>query len=285
MKQIEQGYSLLELLIAITLALFLSAGMINIFIHSKDTYRLTHSLNRIRTNARIAFSALSRDIHMAGLIGCISLIDFLPLHTDLSPDSNLVVWHKGNTTAKLALPNLKRIQTNSDIILIQSMNPNTIPVKFAKGSQIYLMRRAIFRPNDSLLISDCQHAEAFHWGHINLSYSYSVDSELGFLDKIIYYIGDTGRISETGERIYALYRRNLNKPSNKPIELVEDIENMSIRLGLKNENGNFYYEEADKIKQWSGVRSVEISLLLTDNKQFRRKWKHIIGLRERENKN
>lgn len=282
-NSVEQGYSLIELLIAISLALFLSAGVISIFIHSKATYYLTQQLTNIETNARSAFHALSWDIHMAGLIGCMRLADFSPLHTNLSLNSSLVVWHKGYTTAKMALPNLHRIQTNSDVILVQRLNPNTIPVSFAQGSQISLLKRAIFKPNNMVLISDCQHAEAFRWGQVKLSYNY-LESELGFLDKIIYYIGDTGRISESGRPLYALYRRNLNKSSHKPIELVEGVERMSIRLGIKNLiNGNLFYENADKVKQWSDVRSVEIKLLLTENKLLRQ-WKYIISLRERENR-
>ena len=282
MKQVERGYSLLELLIAITLALFLSSGMINIFIQSKNIYQLTQNLNKIQASARIAINALSHDIRMAGLIGCVRLIDFLPLHRHLTLGTSLVVWHKGQTTAKLALPKLARYRQDSDIVLIQSMNPNTIPVRFAKANNISLINRTVFAPKDNLLISDCQHAEVFNWGHKNLKYTYQIGSEVGFFDKIIYYIGDTGRISEMGQGIYALYRRNLNKSAKKPIELVEDIEKMSIRLGLKDAYGNLNYIDADKVKRWSDARSVEIKLLLTNRKQIRREWRYIIALRERE---
>jgi hypothetical protein len=85
-----------------------------------------------------------------------------------------------------------------------------------------------------------------------------------------------------GQGIYALYRRNLNKSAKKPIELVEDIEKMSIRLGLKDAYGNLNYIDADKVKRWSDARSVEIKLLLTNGKQIRREWRYIIALRERE---
>jgi type IV pilus assembly protein PilW len=282
MKQIERGYSLLELLIAVTLALFLSLGMMNIFIQSKNIYQLTQNLNKVQTNARIAINALSHDIRMAGLIGCVRLIDFLPLHSHLTPDTSLVVWHKGQTTAKFPLPKLARYRQDSDIILIQLMSPNTVPIKFAKAGNISLINRTPFTPKDSLLISDCQHAEVFNWGHKNLKYIYRIGSEIGFFDKIIYYIGDTGRISETGQGIYALYRRNLNKSIKKPVELVEDIERMSIRLGLKDRDGNLNYIDADKVKRWSDARSVEIKLLLTNGKKIRREWQYIIALRERE---
>ncbi|MFZ0219772.1 MAG: PilW family protein [Candidatus Aquirickettsiella sp.] len=283
MKKIQQGYSLLELMIALSLSLFLCIGMINIFTHSKNIYQLTQSLNTISTKARIAFYLLSHDIRMAGFIGCVRLIDDFPLNSHLTRNTSLVVWHKGYTTTKLSLPNPARYQKDSDAILIQFLDPNTFLVKNAQASHIALVGKRVFRPKDILLISDCQHAELIHWNNIHLTYSYAVDSEIGFFNKIIYYIADTGRINETGQSIYALYRRNLSQSFYKAIELIEGIKSMSIRLGIKNSDGTLYYTNANEVKHWADARSVEIRLLLTDIKQLQREWKQVIGLREREN--
>ncbi len=287
MKRIEQcsGYSLIELMLAISLSLFLSMGMINIFIHSKNIYRLTQSLNTISSKARMAFHLLSHDIRMAGFIGCVRLTDALSLTRYLTGDTSLVVWHKGYTTAKLSLPKLARYQKDSDAILIQFLDPNTFPIKEAKSNHVVLAHRRVFRFKDSLLISDCLHAEFIHWNNIHLTYSYQTDSEIGFFNKIIYYIADTRRISETGQTIYALYRRNLNQSFYKPIELIEGIKRMTIRLGMKNEDGTLCYRNANEVKHWTDARSVEIRLLLTDVKHLQQEWKQVIGLREREYNN
>jgi type IV pilus assembly protein PilW len=281
MKSIEQGYSLLELMIAISLSLFLSIGMFNIFIYSKNIYRLTMALNEIQNKIRLAFHLMSHDIRMAGFIGCVPLMDFSPLKSHLTINNRLVVWHKGNTTAKLSLPRLARYQNESDAILVQFLDPNTIQIKKTQSDQIFLSSKVVFRPNDVLIVSDCLHAELIHWRHIHLRYQYYLDSEIGFFNKIIYYIGDTGRFNESGQRIYALYRRNLNQSIHKPIELIEGIKNMSIRLGMKHIDGTLYYKNANEVKHWSNVRSVEIRLLLTDEKgQLQKDRKQIIGLRQ-----
>jgi type IV pilus assembly protein PilW len=281
MRRKERGFSLLELLIALALALFLSNAVINIFIHCEKTYYLTQGLDEIQTHARIAFQRLSYDIRMAGLIGCVHLHYFLPLNTQLRPETSLVVWHEGYTTAAFNLPALARVRSDSDIILIQALDPNTIPVKFAQENVIVLLRRSPFRLHDKVLISDCEHAEAFAWGYAHLHYVYQKDSEVGFLHKIIYYIGNTGRRTRTGKPIYALYRRNLNKSLSNPIELVAGIEKMHIRLGVRNaKNASLDYISADRIKNWQDVRNVEVSLVF-DIKHLRREWKQIIALRER----
>ena len=281
MKSREQGYSLIELMIAISLSLFLSVGIINIFIYSKNIYQLTQNLNIIPTKARLALNLLSHDIRMAGFIGCVRLIDVMTLNNHLSANTSLVVWHKGYTTAKLSLPKLAQYQKDSDAILIQFLDPNTFPVNEAKSRHISLVNKMAFQPKDTLLISDCQHAELINWNKIHLTYSYQKGSEIGFFNKIIYYIADTRRMNEMGQPIYALYRRNLNQSFYKPTELIEGIKRMSIKLGMKNNDGTLYYKNANEVKHWANARSVEIRLLLTDNNQLQREWKQVIGLRER----
>lgn len=281
MKRLELGYSLLELMLAISLSLLLSMGMINIFIHSKNIYLFTLSLNTIQTKARLAFYLLSHDIRMAGFIGCIRLIDFSPLNSYLTSNTRLVVWHKGNTTAKVTLPMLARYQKDSDAILIQFLNPNTFQIKNAQFDQIILTTRMTFSSKDILLISDCLHAELVHWSNIHLAFRYYLDSEIGYFNKIVYYIGNTGRTSEDGQCIYSLYRRNLNQSLHKPVELIEGIRRMSIRLGMKDLNGILHYKNGNEVKHWANARSIEIRLLLTDAKyKLQREWKQIIGLRQ-----
>lgn len=281
MKSIEQGYSILELMIAISLSLFLSIGIINIFIYSKNIYQLTLALNEVQNKIRLAFYLLGHDIRMAGFIGCVRLMDFSPLNSHLTPNTRLVVWHKGNTTAKLSLPRLARYQSNSDAILVQFLDPKTFQIQNAQFGQIILASRMVFRPKVILLISDCLHAERVHWNNIHLKFRYHLDSEIGIFNRIVYYIGDTGRTSEEGQRIYALYRRNLNQSFHKPIELIEGIRKMSIRLGMRDMNGTLCYKNANEVKHWANACSVEIRLLLTDAKaQLQREWKQIIGLRQ-----
>ena len=281
MNRGEQGYSFIELMIAISLALFLSVGMMTLFSDSRHSYQLTQRLNANLVKVRMAFYLLSHDIRMAGLIGCVNLIDNGSLHRLFIGETSLVVWHKGNTTANVSLPKLARYQKNSDVILVQFLDPNTVPVKEAKSTQITFARKTTFLLHDVLLMSDCQHAEMIHWNHIHLRYRYQENSEIGFFNKIIYYIADTGRKNEKGQVTYALYRRHLNESIYKPTELIEGISEMTIRLGMKKKDGTFYYEKADEVKQWDAARSVEIKLRLNDGKRQQKEWMQVINLRER----
>ncbi|AMO55709.1 hypothetical protein GZ77_26610 [Endozoicomonas montiporae] len=64
------GASLVELLVAMALGLFLIAGIGHLFLSANRTYMLQDELSRIQENARFAMDLLSRDIRMAGYTGC-----------------------------------------------------------------------------------------------------------------------------------------------------------------------------------------------------------------------
>lgn len=66
----QQGLSLVELMVAMVLGLILSAGIIQLFVGSKQTYRFHDAMSRVQENARFAIDALSYDIRMAGDMGC-----------------------------------------------------------------------------------------------------------------------------------------------------------------------------------------------------------------------
>lgn len=65
-----QGFTLVELMIAMILGLILVGGVGYVFLSIKQSYRTNEALSQIQDSARIAFELLARDIRQAGLIGC-----------------------------------------------------------------------------------------------------------------------------------------------------------------------------------------------------------------------
>ena len=66
----QRGLSLIEILVSLMISLFLIAGVIQLFISSKQTYRSYDALSRLQENGRFALEAMSRDVRMAGFTGC-----------------------------------------------------------------------------------------------------------------------------------------------------------------------------------------------------------------------
>jgi len=101
----QRGVTLVELMIAMLLGLFLIGGLLQIFISSKQTYRMQEGLSRVQENGRFAMDFITRDIRMAGFIGCASLrrdddhdgVDDFPnsqLKQLVNPESNYLYLFK-----------------------------------------------------------------------------------------------------------------------------------------------------------------------------------------------
>lgn len=85
----------------------------------------------------------------------------------------------------------------------------------------------------------------------------------------IFYIGNSGRNNANGDPVYSLYRQTLPY-SNPPVEMVEGVANMKVRLGFRNRTAvnsdNITYVTpagaAAQLATGARVESVEVGLLL-----------------------
>jgi Tfp pilus assembly protein PilW len=107
-SQKQRGISLVELLIATALGLFLLAGVFSIYLSNKKTYHYNEALARIQENARVAFLRLNHDVRMAKEITISDKKDELLIKT-IDPDTVLdtkedhlitLNYHVAKTTRK-----------------------------------------------------------------------------------------------------------------------------------------------------------------------------------------
>ena len=68
----QSGFSLIEIMIALSIGVFLLGGIVQIFSASQQTYRMQRNLARLQENGRFALDFLARDIRMAGYWGCLN---------------------------------------------------------------------------------------------------------------------------------------------------------------------------------------------------------------------
>ncbi|HEC17810.1 MAG TPA: prepilin-type N-terminal cleavage/methylation domain-containing protein [Gammaproteobacteria bacterium] len=69
----QRGMTLVETMIAITISLILLAGVLQIFIGNKQTYRVQDAVARLQESGRFAVRFLTKDLRMAGFMGCASI--------------------------------------------------------------------------------------------------------------------------------------------------------------------------------------------------------------------
>jgi type IV pilus assembly protein PilW len=61
----QRGFTLVELMIAITLGLIVLAGVIGVLLANRESYRTSEALSRMQENARFTFEVLGRSIRVA----------------------------------------------------------------------------------------------------------------------------------------------------------------------------------------------------------------------------
>lgn len=66
----KAGFSLIELMIALLLGLFIIGGVISVFLSNRIAYQQNENLGRMQENARYAFEVLGRDFREVGGIAC-----------------------------------------------------------------------------------------------------------------------------------------------------------------------------------------------------------------------
>lgn len=69
-RDIQEGFSLIEMMVAITIGLLLLAGLGTVYLGSRQTFRQQEALARMQEGARYAFEAMTLDIRQAGYTGC-----------------------------------------------------------------------------------------------------------------------------------------------------------------------------------------------------------------------
>jgi type IV pilus assembly protein PilW len=65
----RKGFTLVELMVAMTVGLFIAGGILQIFLGSKQSYRATEAMSRLQENGRFALDYMSRDLRQIGFKG------------------------------------------------------------------------------------------------------------------------------------------------------------------------------------------------------------------------
>lgn len=277
-------------MVAMTIGLVLLGGVITILVSSQQTYRVNDALARIQENARFAFQLLSRDIRMAGYMGCVGE-GTVPNNT--LNNASEFLWDFGQPIQGFeasgggwapALPTqITSPLGGRDILVIRGVDggdtrvishpggtpPGSADLKVTVGSGL--------EEGDIVLVTDCLAAAVFQITHINTSSGQ---------DNVVHNTGagtpgnatkNLGQSFEGGEivrmstRSYyvrsnpngnpALYWRQGNAAAE---ELVEGVEDMQIDYGVDTDGDRAadVYQTADLVADWESVVSVRINLLM-----------------------
>ena len=277
----QQGLSLIELMIAITLGLILVTGVLQVFLSSKTVYTTQQALSRIQETGRLAIDFLTRDIRMAGYMGCASRSSEMQITNTLNNSANyqydFATAIRGYTAAALpanhGLSPLPKADT--DFFVLRGAYGSGVQVtQNNNGAQVFVSdlgeesgvcanggtRYSGICQGDILVLTDCTKARVFQATHISVASNevnlrHEASGNPG--NAITSWGGNSGGDSETfrpGAELliatnitYFIATGTSGRPSlwqnlnGDNLELLEGVEDMSVRYGLDS-NGDYVPE-------------------------------------------
>ena len=181
MKSNQSGLSLVELMIAITLGLFLLTGVVQVFLSSKNVYTSQQAMSRVQEAGRLAIDFMAKDIRMAGYMGCntraanMTTVNTLNSATDFKYDFNKGI--QGYTASSLPAGAIATTpEAGTDIVVIRNAGGSGVRITQTNNSaQLFAEKLAVeagvcaggtdrisgICEKDILVVSDCVKARVF----------------------------------------------------------------------------------------------------------------------------
>lgn len=258
----QRGFSLVELMVAVTLGFIVVAAVGYLYIGSRQSFRNTENMSRMQESARYALDTMARDIRMAGSLGCTSLIEGAPNFVAPAPaltNANAVVGGDAGanppgvpaaTVPRVAGDALSVWGAQGSSVMLASLTAGANPYAFKAGD---ILAVVTCRPAaDAPPVGTLRSAPA----DLTTLPGAPADEVMEF-DRFAYYIGS----NPAGIR--ALYRNSVN---DGVAELVEGVEDMQIMYGVDTtavpDRVADVYQTAGAVADWTRVVSARISLLM-----------------------
>ncbi|KYC29217.1 conserved protein of unknown function [Sterolibacterium denitrificans] len=284
-----QGISLVEVMVALTIGLILTLGMVGLMGGNAQNLRITESLSESQENARMAFELIARDVRQArdtscGPLGNSSVRKIDP--ADATPDWWEEWWPLrglagdeetgaasfGNAIAeRVANTQALQLQETEDVALINTF-PSTTTVQLKDNTPG-------FAQNTIIVICDMDNA-SLHQVTAVAGTTLTIDPAISISDPdnpqfqaaryyaATWYIGNNGRADEGGR---SLYRARLDANGNViQEEILPGVVDMEIRYHTRGEASNDFVEAADLLdpnnatttkNNWDQINAIELTLV------------------------
>ena len=160
----QAGMTLVEVMIAMLLGLFLVGGIMQVFASSRLTYRVHESTARMQETGRMALEVLSRDIRMADFWGCASDLTNVVNNLD-NTGTGFIDFGTGGvvgTEGGSGVPDTLTLRGGSDSGL--GVQP---PYGPQASGNIKVQAGNGLEQGDIIFVSDCSSADIFQISNAN----------------------------------------------------------------------------------------------------------------------
>lgn len=267
----QRGFSLVELMVAMTIGFVILSGVGYMYLESRQAFRSMDNLSRMQESARYALEVMARDIRMAGYRGCASSTgDF---HNTLNKGAESAYnfglpingYDAAGTGWSPALPadagglSSLSIKAGTDAIILRSAFGGGTTVTKEPGmtsADIKVVAGNDLEPGDIVMVTNCKAASVlqitapYGKGEENIVHNTGAGlpgnstkdlgekyadtgGEIIKLQSKSYFIRESASSTATNKR-YALWQfDNYKAPGgDNPAEIAEGIENLQIEYGI-----------------------------------------------------
>ncbi len=288
----QLGLSLVEVLVALVISLFLLTGIVQVYMSHRVSYTFSEAISRIQENGRFALDTMTQDLRMAGFFGCAIFdpADTASLVNNLNPANPgfdaFIVQGPLNGTENDGL-------NGSDSITLRGAKPDQVtvqpPFNVSTSANIFITATDSIQPGDIVMLSNCRGGDIFQVtnktagggaaqqaivhntgggnpGNFNpdacggggnahcLSQTYGSDSTMFELQTVTYSIA----VGASGEPALWRSENGIN------VELIEGIAQMQVLYGVDTNGDKFanQYLVSTAVPNMLNVMSVRLMLLV-----------------------
>ena len=288
-KKQQLGVTLVELMVAVTIGMIIMAGVMQIYMANKQTYRVTEALSRLQENGRFATHFLVKDIRKAGYQGCRSRTQLVPrvIANAIAAGAPDLASMNFDTTggAFKGVDNVPAATVvGANTVLVGT---DILDIQFGGSCSGYLTGNMtavnaniqLAAPNDCnlqanwpFMISDCESVDIARASSVaagagtqtiahaanvnidlNLSKAYQSGAEILTLQSFTFYL------AENGSNVPSFYRHN--NATNVSEELVEGVDDLQFLYGEDTDGSGVanYYVPANKVADMDNIVSVRMT--------------------------
>lgn len=173
----QLGISLVEVMVALVISLFLLTGIVQVYLANKTSYSFTNAISRIQENGRYAMDTMAQDLRMSGYFGC-AVFDRGNQATFEAIVNNLDTsgtGYNGELMDFLGQPLVEGTEgdglNGSDSITLRGAAPGNASIEEPfmpnKSGQVFITQPNDIVANDIVLITNCRGADIFQVTNAN----------------------------------------------------------------------------------------------------------------------
>ncbi|WP_438971691.1 PilW family protein [Methylophaga sp.] len=290
----QKGLSLIELMVSLLIGLIIITAVIEVFLSSRQVYRVQTARAHIQENGRYAMHVLTDELLNVGYQGCGSFqVDDGDVTNTLNTPNNFA-WNFSRpiqgaeaTGPNLWAPSLDPGLTvpvgGSDVITVRSISQPEVlvtnhPGGTPPGSAVIMVPSGnLFEQSDIVMVTDCESAAIFQITNANPSTSGNLVHNTGGATSPGNSTKELGKnytggwvsrlmtksfyVRNNADGIPALYTK---QSTNNVQELISGVESLQLQYGVDTDGDSSVdnYLTANAVADWSQVVSISIDLVI-----------------------